>query len=255
MKAPPALPLTDLTTSSPVRYAGVGAGAALLAEARMLVSERRWKDACRVLDAVIRVKEHTIEVDQLLAVAATHAGQRRVADRAIGNLRSELEPSAASLNALATVALARCEFEAADLIARRAVELDSHSATAWGNLAASYAGLGWFDQASECMDRAEALGLENDRRWFIGRSINHWGISRTRATVVTLSLLWFLGLLAVAIGITIPFLSREIRVSKLENRFASMAADAWKAEHRLRFLHAGAVLATLSTWVITLQLA
>ncbi len=254
IESAPGLPLTDLTVSSPEPAVDVGAGAALLAEAKMLVSERRWKEACKALDSVNLVAGHTCQTDQLLAVAATHAGERRLANEAIAKLRSELDPSLRTVNALTTVALARREYEAADLLSRRAVEMDSHNAEAWANLSASYAGLGWFDQAEDCLDRAEALGIENDRRWFIGQAINNWGLTRTWAAIVTLALVYSLGLLALAIGITVPFLVREVRVSRLNDRFAELASDAWRSEYRMRFGFSAAVSVILVIWAVTVSL-
>ncbi len=259
----PGLPVTNLTNIQSRPRATPGS--ALVAEARLLVDQRRWKEACRALAAVGIVRDQysntpadqalTLEMNQLLAVAATHAGSHKLARQAIADLHDEPELSVATMHALTGVALARHQYEAADLLARKAVEFDSHDATGWRNLAASFAGLGWFDQTEECLDRAEALGLPEDQSWPVGSATNRWALSNTWAAVLTAVSFYFLGLLAVAIGLTVPFLVREVRIARLTDRLALVAADHWRTKHRFRMVRAAAVFAVLVAWVAIFSFA
>jgi tetratricopeptide (TPR) repeat protein len=257
LRRAPRLPATDLDApvSAPLETEPeAGAGSGFLDEARNLMAEHRWSEACRMLEAA-RAVHPSIETHRLLARAATHANERKLADVAIAALRSDPDPDAATLTALADVAIARGSYQAADLLARQAVELDAHQADAWTSLSASYAALGWFDEAGQCLDRAHALGVSHDRRWFIGRAVNRWSLTRTWAPLAAGLLIPFLGLLALAIGLTIPFIVREVRLTRLDDRFADLAADAWASELRLRVTHGISVFAIVALWILLLPLS
>lgn len=231
----------------------MGAGSGFLDEARNMMAEHRWGDACRMLEAA-RAVHPSVEANRLLARAATHANDRKLADAAVAALRSDPAPDAATLTALADVAIARGSYQAADLLARQAVEIDAHQADAWTSLSASYAALGWFDEAGQCLDRANALEVSPDRRWLIGRAVNRWSLTRTWAPLAAGLLFPFLGLLALAIGLTIPFIVREVRLTRIDDRFADLAADAWGSELRLRVTHGICVFAIVAVWILLLPL-
>lgn len=234
-------------------------GAGLVAEAELAIDERRWRDALRVLGAVDSIGATSVHTDGLLAIAATHLTKNRLAGEAVGRIRAHPQ-TATSHRHLAQVAIARHQYLLADNETRAAIALveadpeGEASSEDWTNLASCYAGLGWFEDASECLDRAEQLGATESSAWLVGRSTNHWAMSRTWASAVGIFLFLIVGLLALAVAITVPFMVREFRVTQLDDRFAVLANDAWSNERWLRLAHAAAVLITVVTWSIATQL-
>jgi hypothetical protein len=234
------------------------AGAGLIAEAELAIDERRWRDAMRVLGAVQSIGASSVHTDGLLAVAATHLNRTRVAGEAIGRIKAAAQ-TVDTHRSLAAVALARHEFLTADNELRSAIDLASADDQAldvddWARLASVYGGLGWFDEAGECLDRAEEIGAADHHRWIVGRSINHWAMSRSWALAVAVILFLPLGLLAIAVGLTVPFVARELRLTQIDERMAALAADAWSNERWLRIAHATGVLATVVLWSLAVQL-
>jgi len=203
---------------------------------------------------------NSVHTDGLLAIAATHLHKNRIANEAVGRIRAHPQ-TAASHRHLAQVAIAKHQYLLADSESRAAiekVEADpelSANPQDWANLAASYAGLGWFDEAGDCLDKAETLGASDSAKWLVGRSTNHWGMSKTLATVAGVFMFLVIGLLALAVAITVPFLMREFRMTQLDDRFAVLANDAWSDERWLRLAHAGGVLLTVILWSVATQLA
>lgn len=236
------------------------AGAGLIAEAELAVQERRWRDALRVLSAVESIGASSVHTDGLLAIAATHVNKNRLAGEAVGRIRAHPQ-TAASHRHLAQVAIAKHQYLLADNEARAAFDKADADPEAqpvaedWANLAACYAGLGWFDEAGDCLDKAEALGANDSATWLVGRSTNHWGMSKTWSSVVGIFLFLIVGLLAIAVAITIPFMMREFRMTQLDERFAAIANDAWSHERWLRLAHAGGVLLTVILWSVATQIA
>lgn len=235
-------------------------GAGLIAEAERAIEERRWREALRVLGAIDAIGANSVHTDGLLAIAATHLNKNRLAGEAVGRIRAHPQ-TAASHRHLAQVAIAKHQYLLGDSEARAAiekVEADDDAeiqAQDWANLAACYAGLGWFDEAGDCLDKAEALGATESATWLVGRSTNHWGMSKTFATVAGVFLFLIVGLLALAVAITVPFMMREFRMTQLDERFAVLANDAWSHERWLRLAHAGAVVLTVVLWSVATQLA
>ena len=235
-------------------------GAGLIAEAEVAIEARRWRDALRVLDSIDSIGANSVHTDGLLAIAATHLHKNRIANEAVGRIRAHPQ-TAASHRHLAQVAIAKHQYLLADSESRAAiekVEADpelSANPQDWANLAASYAGLGWFDEAGDCLDKAETLGASDSAKWLVGRSTNHWGMSKTLATVAGVFMFLVIGLLALAVAITVPFLMREFRMTQLDDRFAVLANDAWSDERWLRLAHAGGVLLTVILWSVATQLA
>lgn len=248
-------PATARTNTPPPPPQVIVPGAGLITEAEQAVRERRWRDAMRVLGAIDSIGASSVHTDGLLAIAATHLHKRRVAKEAIGRLRAH-PPTPGIHRHLAQVAIADHQFLLADNETRAAMALtDSEdSAEDWAHLAACYAGLGWFDEASTCLDQAEALGAGEPETWLVGRSTNVWGMSKNWASAVGVVLFLVVGLLAVAVAITVPFMARELRVTQLDDRFAALANDAWAEERWLRLVHAGGVLVTVVLWAAAMQL-
>lgn len=249
---------TDVVPVRPAEPEGRPAGSGLIAEAELAIEQRRWRDAIRLLDAIESIGAGSVHTDGLLAVAATHLNRRKRAREAIGRVRAAT-PTASTHRALAEVAIARHDFLAADIELRRAIDLTTSeggeaSADDWAHLASVYGGLGWFDEANECLEHADAIGTTDEHRWIIGRSINHWGMSRTWAVAVAVILFIPLGLLSIAVGLTVPFLVREFRLTQVDERLAAVAADAWTDERWLRLAHASGVLATVVLWTLAIQL-
>ncbi len=230
-------------------------GAALMAEARSLVADRRWRPAIRVLESARRLREDDLEVDELMIVAATNARNRREVKRS--RARLEASSSASSWVALASGHLVSGHFQAADRAARRALEIEPENAAAWHTLAASYAGLGWFGDAESCTEQAseEALDFE---RWQLGRAVNRWAMTNSHSLSVVLVLVFVFGTsvapLACALGLTLPFLLRDLRIRTLDAHFSDSADVAWRTEHRLRLVTGLAVLLCTSLWMISLAI-
>lgn len=235
---------------------GAVAGAGLVTEAETAVREHRWRDALRILNAIDSIGASSVHTDGLLAVAATHVKKSRLAAEAVGRIRAST-PTLDTHRSLAAVALARHEYLNADTEIRAALDLAGESGTAsdWANLAASYAGLGWFDETANCLDRADKLEIDESDAWIIGRSTNRWAMSKTWALAVSVGLFFFVGLLAVAIGITVPFMVREFRLTQLDERIAGLANDAWAKERWLRLAHAAGVLLTVIAWSLAVQIS
>ncbi len=78
-------------------------------------------------------------------------------------------------------------------------------------------------------------------------------MSRTWAVAVAAILFYPLGLLAVAVGMTVPFMVREFRLTRIEGSMASLASSAWADERWLRIAHASGVLSTVVLWSLVIQ--
>lgn len=235
------------------------AGAGLIAEAELAVDERRWRDALRVLGAIDSINASSVHTDGLLAIAATHVNKNRLAEEATARVRAHPR-TAATHRHLAQIAIAKHRYLLADnesraaLTAAKADPDDEVQAQDWVNLAASYAGLGWFDEAADCLDRAQSMDASDSADWVVGRATNHWGMSKTWASIVGVVLFIFVGLLALAVAITVPFVAREFRMTQVDERFAALASEAWSHERWLRLAHAGGVLMTVVLWSVATQL-
>jgi tetratricopeptide (TPR) repeat protein len=161
----------------------------------------------------------------------------------------QLEPrDADTWVAFANVALARGNYEHADAAARSALEIDGSHHGAWVALAAGYAGLGWFDEAEACLDQLDRRAVTDRERWRIGRAVNRWAMSKSRWPTIGAVALVVVGVLAVAIAASVPFVAREFRLRSLRSDrvtgwFETAATDAWRFERRLRFGH-GAIVVT-----------
>lgn len=235
-------PTTGHITKLP---ASADPGAGLLQEAEGLILGRRWREATKVLEAARSVGCQSPRFDELMAVAASHAGRRDSARLAVAHLRSRDNQTPASAIALARVALTNRQFSSADAMARQALAADPYSTAGWYHLAASFCALGWFDEAKTCIESSPSEPDDPNDKWFVGRAINHWAMSKTRTTLVTVIAVVIFGVIGLAVGLAVPFVTREVRVANLPEGLRSIATDQWKTEHRLRITIALAVLAVV----------
>jgi len=148
-----------------------------------------------------------------------------------GRIRAHPQ-TAASHRHLAQVAIAKHQYLLADSESRAAIE-----------------------KVEADPELSATLGASDSAKWLVGRSTNHWGMSKTLATVAGVFMFLVIGLLALAVAITVPFLMREFRMTQLDDRFAVLANDAWSDERWLRLAHAGGVLLTVILWSVATQLA
>lgn len=232
-----------------------GAGQALVAEARTLVLDRQWKSSLTVLQSARRLRPTDAELDELVVVAAAHAKDDQELDAATYRLTSNHRGSASTWNALAASCLAGHDFDQADRYARQALAIEPNSITAWNTLAASYAGLGWFEESQECLAKTAQLStgepsLSPLERWQVGRSVNRWALTRTYTVFLIPILALVLGLLSVAFVLTAPLVVRELRVASLDEELKELADEAWATEHRMRILRGVGVLVVVVAWLL-----
>ncbi|MDA3039311.1 MAG: hypothetical protein O3C27_07230, partial [Actinomycetota bacterium] len=226
-----AAPDTDLPEAGTLESGAVDpvlSGDVLLAEARMLMAGRQWKAACSLVEeyrALGAAQAANQEADELLVVAAAYARKKVVRDAALARLSSTV-PDASAWESIAAAQLAGNKLLDADRSARQALELSPDSAAAWGALATSYAGLGWFNEAADCLDTCESHGgISPLARWQLGQSINRWAMGRNHAPLVALLATMLIGnvFLGLAVAATTPLAVREPRVRRLDARFKTSA--------------------------------
>ncbi len=250
-----------LETGAPETHAvdELAAGDVLLAEARMLMAGRQWKTACALIEeyrSLGTTQAANQEADELLVVAAAWARNKGLRDGALSRL-SATAPDARAWEAIAAAQLASNKLLDADRSARQALELAPESAAAWGTLATSYAGLGWFDEAADCLDSCESHGgLSPLANLQLGRSINRWAMGRNHAPLIALLATMLIGnvFLGLAVAVTTPLAVRELRARRLDDRFKASAEEAWVTQRGVRIAYASAVIALISVWVVLLVL-
>ena len=234
-----------------VSKTSVEPGAALLAEAEGLMFDRQWRRATKVLGAAQSLGCESPRFHELMAVAANHAGKKQQAQAALQYLRNRESHTPSSAIALARVALTNRQFGSADTMARQALAADPYSTPAWYHLAASFCALGWFDEAARCIESAPGEPDDPNDRWYLGRAINHWAMSRTQTLLVAVIAVLLFGTIGIAVGLAVPFVTREVRIAGLPESMRRLATDEWRTEHRLRITIALAVLAVVVLSVIT----
>jgi hypothetical protein len=177
------------------------------------------------------------------AVLALVTGHRR-ASAAIGHDPAAGRPSRSTL-------LARGRWLHADRAARRALEADPDDAAAWGDLAASYAGLGWFAHADTCLAEAALRGDATAAEHAAGRATNLWALQRAHVvTIAVVGLALGLGLLALAIAFSVPFAVRELRLRRLPAAWRVRAEQAWVRQQAVRLQVGAAVLVLVVVWAL-----
>ncbi len=224
-----------------------------------MVERRDWRQATTLLAVAAATTDGADRADVLrsLAVIAADGGRHRISGEAMYELQAVQPRSADTWVAFANVALARGNYQHADAAARAALAQEPDNAGAWTALAAGYAGLGWFEQAGECLDHVDGSALSELQRWRIGRAVNRWALAESRWGLVAAVAALLVGVLALAVGTTVPFLARELRLRRLRTsetagRFGALAADAWRYERKLRLAHGVAVLVSVAAFVVTI---
>ncbi len=280
--------------------AGSQAGLVLKDEAVDHLLQRRWDEAVRVSLAAQALRPSDIDLHAVVAVAAAYSNKKSLCTEAVRAVRSITTDAKADdidrangLIAIASVRLAQGRFADADTEARKALAFDSEHKGAWWQLTAGFAGLGWFEQATECLPLAtgeadvsspitpsktaasqtvasqtvtsEPVESQSptespDRtqplaEWQVGRAINQWAMSNTATWVVAVVGILLFGILGLALAASTPFIAREIRVMRLDEPWRKMAQEAWRTEHKLRIQHALITLILVALWVLTLSIA
>ncbi len=153
---------------------------------------------------------------------------------------------------MSTALLARGDHRGADTAARQATTLAPDQPAPWWQLAASYAGLGWFEDAQTCLTtgNAKAGGKPTPPMvsMQVGRAINRWAMSKTQALWIGVIGWLFVGVLGLSFAITTPFVARELRVHALEGELKEMANTAWQTQHKVRIIAALAVAIVVAIW-------
>lgn len=145
--------------------AGSEAGLALKEEAITHLQHRRWKDAIRVSLAAQTLRANDVDLHAVIAVASANSRKHGMAEHAVEALRFIIadktrsnDERANGLIAIASVRLAQGRYTEADTEARKALAFDSSHEGAWWHLTAGFVGLGWFDQAKDCLPTDDSLG-------------------------------------------------------------------------------------------------
>ncbi len=230
---------------------------ALLKEAEALTARLRLRAATDVLATAAANAGDTDRrlVLERLAVTAADAGRHNISSEAVYRLQELAPPTADTWVAFAQVALARNNYEHADTAARSALSIEPDHHRAWATLSASYAGLGWFDEADSCLHRIDSDQLDELDRWRIGRATNRWAF-RTRGAIAGTAVgALFLGILALTVMATVPFAVRRRRLRLLGHHQAfahltAWAADAWRFEWRVRLAHSAVFVAAVGGYVL-----
>ncbi len=226
------------------------AGQTLLGHAVQLIEERQWKPALDVLASARRLRPDDPSIDELTVIAAAHARRRRTLKTALARLDERDELGASAYHAQAVAALVDHRYAKADGLARKSIEADPTSAAGWADLATSFAGLGWFDQATDCLEVAAAKGgIADTQHWRLGRAVNHWALAGSGALIVTAAATVLVGLLALAVGLSATILVREIRVHQLPEPFKSAAEAQWRSEHIIKISFGLGVLFSVAAFV------
>jgi tetratricopeptide (TPR) repeat protein len=234
----------------------------LAEEAGRLAENGKLRQAIRLLAVAATTTEEgplRRSILQQLAVTAAEGGQHRISGEAIFELQTDeqAEADADTWVTFANVALARGNYGHADQAARTALSIDADHPDAWTALAGSYCGLGWFEAADECLDHLDrSLLSERDQRR-LGKAVNRWALSDTPWMVISAIAALLLGVLALAVAVSIPFVAREWRLRNLRSTadattatfFEPAATAAWRLEHRLRLAHGSAVVASVGAFL------
>ncbi len=229
-------------------------------EAGRLADEGHFRKASRLLAvAATTIDDGPQRRDVLrrLAVASAEGGQHRISCDAVFELQTEQPHDADTWVTFANVALARGNYSHADRAARSALELDENHQGAWIALATGYCGLGWFEAAEQCLDHVDREQLSDRDRNRIGRAVNRWSLSGTRWILISAVAALLVGVLAIAVAASVPFVTRDWRLQRLRATspasstkfFESLATDAWKLERKLRAAHASAVVVSIIAFV------
>ena len=244
------VPASRTTTGTTTQRHLPEAGQTLLGHAVQLIEERQWKPAMDVLESTRRLRPNDPAIDELTVIAAAHARKRKKLKAALARLDERDELGASALHAQAVAAIAEHRYTKADELARKSIEADPDSPAGWADLATAFAGLGWFDQATDClMVAADKGGVASTQQWRLGRAVNHWALAGTGALIVTAAATVLVGLLALAVGLSTTILVREIRVHQLPEPFKGAAEWHWRTEHTIKIVFGLGVLLSVVGFV------
>ncbi len=232
----------------------------MLARARELLDQGEWSSALSIIQALgTSLPDESPDlaaVEGLRAVAAAQAGKRKERDEALRCLTRNA-PSGAEWVAIAQTHLATNDFSAADRACRQALGSKEPSPAAWSALAASYAGLGWFDECRQCLDQAG--GSDRQRglaRIQLGQALNSWAMARSHAPMVALVATIILGTANLGLGLafaaTAPLVAREFRTSALDDDLRAIAEEQWQGNRSARLRYASLTLGCILGWVSSL---
>jgi tetratricopeptide (TPR) repeat protein len=214
------------------------------------MDEGCWRRALILAETSLRIDPDDGAAAAARVVSLTESGRNGRARRAADELRMTAPDEQATWSAVAAVVLADGDWVAADRATRRALELAPASADAWAHRAAALAGIGHFDEAAECLERAEEAGGPKPYvAQRVGRAVNLWALRGTHSWPLLLLGFVVVGVLAVALGVTAPFVVRELRVRRLGGDFRERAERAWAGQHRQRVVPVLTVVAVLLIWV------
>ncbi len=228
----------------PVSPAAARPAQTLIDTGRRCLEAREWKKAIIALESARKLQPDDHTIDNLLLEAAANAHRRALTKQVRARLGVRLTRTHDGLIAESASRLSERNFSAADKAARAAIKLDPGNARGWTLLAASYAGLGWFAQAEECLDGAARHGVASPLDlWYLGRATNVWGMDRSRALIATLVTSVLAGVfIAFSVGIATPFFTREVRVRKLPERIHHLAQVQWTTDPKPRVIAGAASL-------------
>ena len=231
----------------------------LISEAEDLREQRDWKQVRRVLEAA---NATAVDVDdrrrvlELTATAAAEASKHRISSGAVYEL-AQIEPRPASTwIAIGDVALARGNYQHADTAAREALRLDPTNNQARLVMAASFAGLGWFDEAAGCLDQIDRTEISERHRYQIGQAVNRWATSKTMAFPFSLLAAVVAGILAISVGLSVPLITRWYRLRQLARAeepnnlfFVESAAACWATRTKTKIMTAIGIVSPAVAYV------
>ncbi len=256
--------LADLTDGD----AEAEAGAALVEEAIGYLIDQEWRLAQKMAESAIRVRGDALS-HGLAAMAAARRLTGGGADvghlhEIAENVRADADERAVAHLYLGATAAAQHLWPVVDSHARAALELDRSLAGAWWLLAASYAGLGWFDESTRCAAIAEQMTDDGDAAtdrtdpicalgpWTVGDATNRWAVTRTGFGPLLAFGFFVGGLLGAAFAFAMPFLVRDYRIGRLDDAHRDQAAATWRTTPTLRIAGATAAVVCLALWTAVL---
>ncbi len=260
--------LPTVTEPTPGTATDPTPGASLVEEAVGYLIDHEWRLAQKMAESAIRVRGDAL-AHGLAAMAAARrligagADVGRLHEIAENERADDAERATAHLYLGATAA-AQHLWPVVDSHARAALDLDRSSAGAWWLLAASFAGLGWFDESNQCVAVAERMTASPSASttepdpisalgpWTVGDATNRWAVSRTGFAPILAVGFFVGGLLGAAVAFAMPFLVRDYRIGRLDEVDRDRADATWRTTPALRIAGATAAVICLALWTAVL---